>query len=270
MKEKIPAIATTGYKSRPADCLLAQQTAEKLGIPYVRRGHISYEDLRAQYDATFLLVVKKGGLRLETSDGELFFHPNMAHVRVRELGRGQKDHMAEAMGIREGDAVLDCTLGLGADAIVASFIAGERGKVTALEKSPLIYEIVRHGLSHFLAGNYDLHAAMRRIEAKQANYEEFLCRLPDDSYDVVYFDPMFRHPLKDSVQLAPLRLLAEPAPVSLAAVAEARRVARRRVVLKENSRSLEFARLGFSRIVGGKYSPVHYGVLNAGVQESSV
>lgn len=261
--EEIPSIiATTGYKSRPADCLLAKEVAERLGIRFIKRDHISYEDLRAQYGAMFLLVVKKGGLRLETSDGEMFFHPNMAHVRVRELGRGQKDHMVEAMGIGEGDTVLDCTLGLGADSITASFIVGERGKVTALEKNPLIYEIVSHGLAHFSAGNYDLHVAMRRVEALHADYIDFLRTLPDDSYDVVYFDPMFRHPLKDSVQLAPLRLLAEQAPVSHIAVAEACRVARRRVVLKENSRSLEFDRLGFSKITGGRYSPIHYGVLD--------
>ena len=102
MEEKNLAIVTTGYKSRPADCLLAQETAERLGIPFIKRRHISYEDLRVQYGALFVLVVKKGGLRLETSDGELFFHPNMAHVRVRELGRGQKDHMVEAMGIGDG------------------------------------------------------------------------------------------------------------------------------------------------------------------------
>ena len=254
MEGKNFVIATTGYKSRPADCLLADQVAKRLGIPCVRRKHASYENIRTQYGASFLLVVKKGGLRLETPDGELFFHPNMAHVRIRELGRGQTDHMVEAMGIKAGDSVLDCTLGLGADSITASFIVGERGNVTALEKSSLIYEIVRHGLAHFSAGNYELHSAMRRVEAKHADYEDFLRNLPDDFYDVVYFDPMFRHPLKDSVQLAPLRLLAEPAPVS--------HVARKRVVLKENSRSLEFARLGFSKTAGGKYSPVRYGVLD--------
>lgn len=262
MEEKSLTIATTGYKSRPADCQLAEQTARRLGIRCVKRAHTSYADLRAQYGAEFLLVVKKGGLRLETPEGELFFHPNMAHVRVRELGFGKKDRMIEAMGLGAGDSVLDCTLGLGADAVTASFVAGERGKVTALEKSPMIYEIVRHGLAHFPAGNYDLHAAMRRVEVVQSDYEEFLRSLPDGSYDVVYFDPMFRHPLKDSVQLAPLRPWAEPAPVSLAAVAEACRVAKRRVVLKENSRSLEFARLGFSKIAGGRYSSVHYGVID--------
>ena len=255
-------IATTGYKSRTGDVLLARKTAERLGILYVKREHISYEMLRERYRAKFLLVAKQGGLRLETPEGELFFHPNMAHLRVKHLALGQRDHMVEAMGLELGMTVLDCTLGLGADAITASFVVGDSGRVTALEKSPLIYEIVHYGLAHFLAGNYDLHAAMRRIEALGVDYEPFLRQLPDDCYDVVYFDPMFRHPLKESIQLAPLRLAAAPEPVSSAVIAEACRVARKRVVLKENSRSLEFSRLGFTKILGGKYSHVHYGVLN--------
>ncbi len=261
MKETTLAIATTGYKSRPFDCLLAQKKAERLGIRYVKREHLSYAALQSRYGAKFLLVVKKGGLRLQTAEGELFFHPNMASVRVRELGFGKKDHLVEAMSLRKGDKVLDCTLGLGADAIIAAFIVGDGGKVTSLEKSPWIYEIVSYGLAHFAAKNDTVQAAMRRVETVQIDYEDFLHNLPTNSYDVVYFDPMFRHPLKNSVQLSPLRLLADHAPVSLAAIRQAHRVAKRCVVLKENSRSLEFARLGFSKIVGGKYSPVRYGVL---------
>lgn len=260
--ERQCVVATTGYKSRTKDVLLAKTAAERLGILYVRREHTSYEALRERYGAEFLLVAKKGGLRLETAGGELFFHPNMAHLRVKRLGLGQKDHMVEAMGLKPGMTVLDCTLGLGADAITASFVVGESGKVTALEKSPFIYEIVHYGLKHFLAGNYDLHGAMRRIKTIQADYEVFLQQLPDNSYDVVYFDPMFRHPLRASSHLAPLRMVAAPEAVSSAVIAEACRVARKRVVFKENSRSLEFSRLGFSQIAGGKYSHVHYGVLH--------
>lgn len=44
-------------------------------------------------------------------------------------------------------------------------------------------------------------------------------------------------------------------------VAEARRVARRRVVMKERRESEEFERLGFFEVVGGKYSRVSYGVM---------
>ena len=83
----------------------------------------------------------------------------------------------------------------------------------------------------------------------------------DDSFDAVYFDPMFRHPFMESAGIHPLRFLADPRPVSAEAIREARRVARRRVVLKESSKSGEFARLGFSAFVGGKYSHVRYGVI---------
>ncbi|MBQ1913638.1 MAG: protein-L-IsoD(D-D) O-methyltransferase, partial [Selenomonadaceae bacterium] len=89
---------------------------------------------------------------------------------------------------------------------------------------------------------------------------DFLREQPDKSFDVVYFDPMFRHPLMESENLNPLRAVADHRPVSLEAISEAKRVARHRVVLKENSRSLEFARLGFTKMAGGQYSKIRYGV----------
>ena len=164
------------------------------------------------------------------------------------------------MGLQPGMQVLDCTLGLGADAIVASFAVGDGGSVTGLEASPLIAAVVGYGLAHFVAENYPIQEAMRRIQTVQTDYLAYLKAQPDASVDVVYFDPMFRHPLRESVQLAPLRTSADHRPVSLGAMEEAKRVARQRVVLKENSRSLEFARLGFAKIAGGKYSHVHYGI----------
>ena len=54
--------------------------------------------------------------------------------------------------------------------------------------------------------------------------------------------------------------MANHEPVSEVMIEEACRVARRRVVFKENARSLEFERLGFTKIMGGRYSKVHYGV----------
>ena len=83
----------------------------------------------------------------------------------------------------------------------------------------------------------------------------------DSSFDSVYFDPMFRYPLMDSENLSPLRSLADSRALTEETVAEACRVARKRVVMKENARSLEFERLGFKTIMGGKYSKVHYGVM---------
>ena len=254
-------IAVTDRKTHGDSLVRAKAAAERLVIPFVDRKKASLADLRASYGVDNILIAKKGLLYLDTPEGELFFHPNMSQLRVKNLRLGQSDHMVEAMGIKPGMKVLDCTMGFGADSIVASFAAGDNGSVTGVEVSPLIAEVVGYGLSHFLAGNYEMHAALRRIKVVNADYLDFLKRQPDKSFDSIYFDPMFRHPLTDSKNINPLRSVADHRPLSEEAVAEARRVARHRVVMKENARSLEFARLGFDTIMGGKYSKVHYGVI---------
>lgn len=50
--------------------------------------------------------------------------------------------MVEAMDLKPKMSVLDCTLGLGTDATVASYIVGENGKVVGLESATLIYLIL--------------------------------------------------------------------------------------------------------------------------------
>ena len=125
----------------------------------------------------------------------------------------------------------------------------------------MIAAVTGYGLQHFLPGNYPLYAAMRRINVVNEDYLDYLRQQPDNSVDVVYFDPMFRKPLTASSSISPLRGVADHRPLSVEAVTEACRVARLRVVMKEASGSGEFARLGFHRLVGGKYSKVHYGVI---------
>ena len=72
---------------------------------------------------------------------------------------------------------------------------------------------------------------------------------------------MFRHPFLASKSLDPLRAVADKRALTLETIAEAKRVAKLKVVMKETSRSLEFERLGFSKVTGGKYSKVHYGII---------
>ena len=150
---------------------------------------------------------------------------------------------------------------MGADAIVESFAVGEEGSVTALEVNPYLAAVVEYGLQNFIDDNDNVVQAMRRVEVVNTDYMDFLKGAADNSFDIVYFDPMFRHPLERSTALNPLRDIADHSEVTLEAVNEARRVARYRVVLKENAKSLEFERLGFKNFVGGRYSPIKYGVL---------
>ena len=254
------AVVTVGRRFQPQAVILAKKVAAELHLPYAERGRESCQFFRDKYNTDFVLVAKNGTLVLDTPQGELFFHPGMAHTRIRNLLRGQEDHMVTALGLEPGMKVLDCTLGMASDALVTAAVVGDTGQVVGLEINPLVATVIGYGLSHNIGENFAVHAAMRRIEVKIAAHEEFMRNLPDDSFDAVYFDPMFRHPFHDSVGLSPLRTLAEKNAVTETAIAEAKRVAKYRVVLKESSLSTEFARLGFTDTVGGRYSRIKYGV----------
>lgn len=254
-------IVTTDRKNHEGSLELAKWAAEKLNWRFVPRYRTSVPELMEKYETDKVLIAKKGMLTLVTKDGELFFHPNMAQIRVKNIRMAQGDRLVEAMDLKEGMSVLDCTLGFGADAIVESYAVGENGRVVGLEASPVIALITGHGLQNFTAGNYPMHSALRRVEVHNADYMDFLKTQPDKSFDVVYFDPMFRHPLMDSKNINPLRLVADHRALSLEAVKEAMRVARHRVVMKESSRSTEFERLGFPLMGGGKHSNVRYGII---------
>lgn len=256
-------IVTTGGKQKDGQVALAKETAERLGILYVPRERLGLDELREKTGAVNILVARSGQLLLETPEGTMFFHPSMAHLRIKNIRQGKNDHLIEAMALKPGMRVLDCTLGLGSDAIVESYAVGETGHVTAVETNPVMAEVVRYGLAHCESENPMTTAAMRRIEVIASDHLSFLKSCADNSYDAVYFDPMFRHPFQESSSMSPLRGLADPSALSKEAVKEAVRVSRGRVVLKETSKSTEFERLGFSETVGGKYSKVKYGLISS-------
>ena len=260
----ISAIVTTvrrGQKYTEANRTLAARTAAALGIPNVPRGNDSLEELRAAYGVDAALVARRGLLTLVTAEGELFFHPGMSHLRIKNLLLGYGDHLISALRLTDGMHVLDCTLGTGADAIVESFAVGTQGTVTALEANPLIAAVIADGLAHATGDNYEMHAAMRRIVVHHADALTFLRAAETDSYDVVYFDPMFRRPLHESAGMNALRVCADMRALTNETIVEACRVAHRRVVMKERRESAEFERLGFPHITGGKYSRIAYGVM---------
>jgi len=260
MEKRNAIVVTVGHKAKPEHFALAREMADKLGSPFSERGNTSLDAIRERFGVSCVMVAKEK-LVVDTPDGELYFHPGMAHLRLKNLRRGESDHLLNALGADDGMRILDCTLGMGADAIVESFGAGETGEVVALEKNPVVAALIAHGLETSEGEHPMTVAAMRRIHVVCADYLDYLREQPDNSFDAVYFDPMFRHPFTESAGIHPLRFLADPRPVSVEAIHEAKRVACRRVVLKESSRSGEFARLGFTEFEGGKYSNVRYGVM---------
>ena len=242
----------------------AQALAQKFNKKFVTRNNLSLERLKQDNNVDNILIFTKDGLKAHTSQGDLFFHLNMAQLRILNLNRNQKDHMVEAMDLKPKMSVLDCTLGLGTDATVASYIVGENGKVVGLESATLIYLITKYGLANFNHDNIAINPSLRRIESFNLHYLDYLKAQGDNSFDIVYFDPMFRKPIQDSANFKPMRAIANMEQLQSKALVEALRVAKKRVVIKETKDSMEFKRLNISQIYGGKYSSVSYGVIDKG------
>ncbi|WP_100331348.1 class I SAM-dependent methyltransferase [Bacillus xiapuensis] len=239
----------------------AQRAADELGYPFIKRKKRSIHALQQEYQ-TGCLIVARDRLELYALGQEqpFFFHPNSAAFRVKRLLRGEEDPYIAAANLTAGMSVLDCTLGLASDCIVASLVAGAGGKVTGIEGHPLLAYIVSRGLKEWPAPCKELEGAMERIEVISSPYQEVLRSLPDNSYDVVYFDPMFAETVEQSEGIAGLRHFALYDHLSKDAVAEAMRVARKRVVLKDHFRSERFQQLGFQQQVR-KTSAFHFGVI---------
>ena len=254
-------IVTTIRKPDSMTENFAKEISLKLGGQFVKRADSSFEGLRKIYGAENILLVKKNSLSVITAEGELFFHPNTAHLRIKNLRGGEGDRLIDALKISQGSKVLDCTLGLGSDAVVESFIVGDKGKVVALEINSLLATVVSHGLKNFSDDSPHILEAMRRVEVINTDCEEFLKTCADNSFDAVYFDPMFRRPIQKSSGLNPIRPLADNRPLTDEVIREACRVAKFRVVMKEHSGSTEFERLGFKIVDGGKYSSISFGVI---------
>ncbi len=189
----------------------------------------------------------------------VFFHPNSAMFRTKALLRGRSDAFIQASGLNKGMSLLDCTAGLGADSIVASLVVGEAGSVQAIEGSDHAL-ILQEGLKNWQSGEAKIDNAMRRVVVIRERYEAVLPNLPDDSVDVVYFDPMFEDTILESDGVLEMKKIALYDALSEEMIKEAKRIARIRVVLKDSWKSSQFQKFGFQQQIR-KTSKFHYGIL---------
>lgn len=238
----------------------AKAMAAQLGVAYVERPHNQVlEAFMAAQGLAAVIVLEKDGPRIHSEHGTFAYHPGMAEIRVQQLLRGAPDHLVRALDLHPGARVLDCTLGLASDAAVAACVAGTTGRVVGLEASLLLHFAVQHGLAHYECKTPLLTAALRRVEAVHAVAAEYLATCAHNSFDVVYFDPMFRHPVQGSKAMEALRPLSLEEPLASSTVELALKVAPR-VVIKERSEYL-LAEYGCQEYVGGKYSRIKFGII---------
>ncbi|XOQ52730.1 MAG: SAM-dependent methyltransferase [Succiniclasticum sp.] len=239
----------------------ARSWAALFGVPYVRRGKgMTLPALLEQSGVQALLLATETGPRVHTAEGTLFYHPGLGKVRwQRVVQRGETDNFLEAMALQPGQRVLDCTVGLAADALLASHAVGPGGEVTGLEASPLLWFLTSRGVQTYVGKIAALTEDLRRITIRRAVAADYLRALPPDRYDVVYFDPMFRHPVRRSSAMQPLRPLAYREPLAKDVVQEALRVAPR-VVIKERTEAI-LREFGCRQFTGSRYSGVRFGIL---------
>ena len=100
-------IVTTVRKPTPDVEKLAEEISLELGGKFVAREDFSFDKLKKLHGAENILLVKKDSLSVVTGDGELFFHPNTAHLRIKNLREGDGDRLIDALKISDGSTVLD-------------------------------------------------------------------------------------------------------------------------------------------------------------------
>jgi len=125
------------------------------------------------------------------------------------------------MALVKGDRVLDCTLGLGTDAAFLAHLTGCR--VIGLEAIPGLALLTSEGLQ---AAGHNVHAIC-------SDSRHMLPALPSGSFDVVQGDPMFPSGTGVNFSLEVVRLLGMVEPLGQTWLKEARRVARKRVVVRD-------------------------------------
>lgn len=239
----------------------AMKTAIQLGVPYIPRKKKSIQTMQKETDSECIVVGKE---RLELfhkeSTQSFFFHPNSAMFRIKRLAKGEHDPFSEAAQLTKGMTFLDCTLGLASDSIVASYLVGKEGVVTGTEGQKELAFIVGEGLKTWESELPVINEAMARIKVIHSHALDYLKTLPDDSFDCVYFDPMFDESILESDGIKALGHIALYEDLNEEVIGEALRVTKHRVLLKDHYKSRRFEQYRFN-VFRRKTAKFHFGFL---------
>jgi hypothetical protein len=236
---------TVSGRANEATHALARSRAAELGVPFLPRPWRGPLAPLFQVART-LLVFSEDEAVLHDAEGTLTFHPGLSRLRIKQMDGGlHPDHLLQVSKLQPGESVLDCTLGLGSDALVAARAVGPTGRVVGLEKRFVLYAVISEGLRRFDPGERSC-----RIEVRHADAAQVLRGLPADAFDCVIFDPMFDQPRRAQQSFDALRRHAEHAPLTPQMLEDARRISRR-VVVKGRRYGGQLKALGLTQV---KYS----------------
>jgi 16S rRNA (guanine1516-N2)-methyltransferase len=235
--ERLPgsdAVVTTAPSGDPAE---ARELAQRFGLRAEPRDGRTLDELRQ--NAVLVLAAHRADLY---ERGRAYRATvGMAFLRVLRARQGETDPLVAHAALEPGDSVLDATLGLGGDALVAAHATGSR--VVGLEADAIIAAFTQAALRRLPKHGRD---PGRLVHVIRADHRDWLKDQPARSFDVVLLDPMFRRAAESGPPFDLLRTHAEHAPLALETLRQAQRVARRGVLVKDSARGVELQRLGLT------------------------
>ncbi|MDO4179061.1 MAG: class I SAM-dependent methyltransferase [Phascolarctobacterium sp.] len=260
MKERFAVTYARNAKSDDLCIEQAKAWAKALNVPYIQRTHKeNLGEMLARHQLDVIIVAQNNGPSIYSPQGEFSYHQNMTYLRFLNIETGKGDHLIDALDLKPGMRVLDGTLGLAQDAAIASLIVGESGLVVGTEASKLLHFCVNYGLQNYETDSPRLTAAMRRIKTYNLTAKEFLQICKPNDFNVIYFDPMFKRPVKGAMAMDALRPLSYDKPLDAETINLALKIAPK-IVIKERAEYI-LREYGCTEFIGGKYSRIKFGII---------
>lgn len=230
-RDAVKRIVTMGKRPTHVIRARAEAVSERIGWPLV--GHHD-ADGSVLDERTLAYVITRHREELRLGADALFVNQGML---VQKVHAGREHPIIRAV---DPDAtvasIFDGTLGLAADALQLAAVTGAH--VVGHEASPVVWSLLEDGLPRLRTGSGAPAEAASRLDARHADTRAALAATPPDAFDVVYLDPMFPAPRPSAPGFPLLAHVAHRGDGDWASLLEpARRVARRRVVIKVPKRA---------------------------------
>jgi 16S rRNA G966 N2-methylase RsmD len=254
---------TTSINGSEVEEEYAKELSLNLEFPFINRSKSTITSILCKHKLDFILVVEKNGLVIKSKQSELFWHPSTSIIKIKQLKNGGSHPLISALNLNPNSTVLDCTLGLGSDAVVIASQLKEGKNLTCLEVNPLIYELTNFGFKICTFFSGELNEKLKNVVLINEDSLTYLKSQKDTSVDIVYLDPMFKLSNEESNSINLYRGFAYQEPLTDILLSEALRVAKYRVVVKMPMLSYEYRHFQFDNYVGGsRYGDITYGYIS--------
>lgn len=207
MKDDVRLCVTTSQRATADRRTYAKIRSGQWDAEYVDRNDRQLRSLIEDFDA--VLVFEDSRIRLVDRHSDVVFHPGLAYRRIERLVAGSGDPLVDVGGIRPGHRVLDGTLGLGQDALVAAVGVGGTGQVIGLEASRVLSTFAAEGLP---GCRLPACANAGVITVHHAETGPWLAGTTQ-VFDVAVLDPMFIRPKRAQHSLDVVRRHARSEPL---------------------------------------------------------